>query len=379
MGGGRPRPAAALTVRFVGVATPRQPGDARAAEREPSGTSRKSIIRRVVTYALAGVSFYIVLPSLLATFGELPGLRGIGWWFFPLLFAFEAASFWCLWVVQRLALGVRRVFDVACSQLAGNAVSRALPGGAAAGGVLQYRMLVQVGLDPATVTTALTAVGLLDMATLFSLPVLALPSIVTGQLSQPPLVLGAIIGAVLFVLLGAVGAVALGSDGAVRWVARTAATVLKRIRKRRHIEPDVVAERTLASRNLVRRTLGSSWRRAVPAAYGNALFDVAALQAAIFATGAGFHPSLTLLAYVAANVLAMIPLTPGGVGFVEAGLTGMLTLIGATGAQAVLATLLYRLFSYWLPMLAGAVAWALFKRRHPGVADATTAKGLGIS
>jgi uncharacterized protein (TIRG00374 family) len=120
----------------------------------------------------------------------------------------------------------------------------------------------------------------------------------------------------------------------------------------------------------VRRTLGGSWRRAVPAAYGNALLDVAALQAAIFATGAGFHPSLTVLAYVAAAVLAMIPLTPGGVGFVEAGLTGMLTLIGATGAQAVLATLLYRLFSYWLPMLAGAVAWALFKRRHPAVAVA---------
>ena len=321
-------------------------------------------------YALAGVSFYIVLPSLLATFGELPRLRGIGWWFFLLLFVLESASFWCLWTVQRLALGVRRVFDVACSQLAGNSVSHALPGGAAAGGVLQYRMLVQAGLNAATVTTALTAVGLLDLATLFSLPILALPSIITGQQTQPPLVLGAIVGAILFVLLGSFAALALGSDGAVRWVARTAAKVVRRFRRRRKIDPDLVAERTIASRNLVRRTLAGSWRRAVPAAYGNALLDVAALQAAIFATGAGFHPSLTVLAYVAAAVLAMIPLTPGGVGFVEAGLTGMLTLIGATGAQAVLATLLYRLFSYWLPMLSGAVAWALFKRRHPAVAAA---------
>ena len=251
------------TVTVRDVATPREPGDgAPVAGGDASGPSRRSIIRRVVMYALAGVSFYIVLPSLLATFGELPRLRGIGWWFFLLLFALESASFWCLWTVQRLALGVRRVFDVACSQLAGNAVSHALPGGAAAGGVLQYRMLVQAGLNAATVTTALTAVGLLDLATLFSLPILALPSIITGQQTQPPLVLGAIVGAILFVLLGSFAALALGSDGAVRWVARTAAKVVRRFRRRRKIDPDLVAERTIASRNLVRRTLGGSWRRA---------------------------------------------------------------------------------------------------------------------
>ena len=45
----------------------------------------------------------------------------------------------------------------------------------------------------------------------------------------------------------------------------------------------------------------------------------------------------------------MIPITPGGLGFVEAGLTGVLTLAGVTPEHAVLATLLYRLFSYWLP------------------------------
>jgi uncharacterized membrane protein YbhN (UPF0104 family) len=31
----------------------------------------------------------------------------------------------------------------------------------------------------------------------------------------------------------------------------------------------------------------------------------------------------------------------------------------------VLATLAYRLFSYWLPVPFGAVAWLLFRRRHP--------------
>jgi uncharacterized protein (TIRG00374 family) len=71
-----------------------------------------------------------------------------------------------------------------------------------------------------------------------------------------------------------------------------------------------------------------------------------------------------LLAYVAAVVLGMIPLTPGGLGFVEAGLAAMLGLAGVQAADAVLATLAYRLVSYWLPIPAGFVAYALFRRRH---------------
>jgi uncharacterized protein (TIRG00374 family) len=75
-------------------------------------------------------------------------------------------------------------------------------------------------------------------------------------------------------------------------------------------------------------------------------------------------PILVLLAYVAAATLSMIPLTPGGLGFVEAGLTGVLTLAGASPDEAVLATLLYRLFSYWLPLPMGLGASIWFSRRH---------------
>jgi uncharacterized membrane protein YbhN (UPF0104 family) len=42
----------------------------------------------------------------------------------------------------------------------------------------------------------------------------------------------------------------------------------------------------------------------------------------------------------------------------------VLTLAGATPDQAVLATLLYRLFQYWLPLPTGLVAAQLYRRRH---------------
>jgi uncharacterized protein (TIRG00374 family) len=72
-----------------------------------------------------------------------------------------------------------------------------------------------------------------------------------------------------------------------------------------------------------------------------------------------------LLAYVAAALLGMIPFTPGGLGFVEAGLTGLLALAGVGASAAVVATLAYRLVSFWLPIPAGGVAYGVFRKRYP--------------
>ena len=47
-------------------------------------------------------------------------------------------------------------------------------------------------------------------------------------------------------------------------------------------------------------------------------------------------------AWTLARILGAIPITPGGVGFVELGLTGALVAFGASNAEAVAATLIYR-------------------------------------
>ena len=79
---------------------------------------------------------------------------------------------------------------------------------------------------------------------------------------------------------------------------------------------------------------------------------------------------MVLLAYVLSLALALVPITPGGLGFVEAGLTSILVLAGVDSDQAVIATLLYRLVSFWLPIPLGALAWAGWRftagqRDHP--------------
>jgi uncharacterized membrane protein YbhN (UPF0104 family) len=49
---------------------------------------------------------------------------------------------------------------------------------------------------------------------------------------------------------------------------------------------------------------------------------------------------------------------------VEASLSGLLILAGVRAGSAVLATLAYRIASYWLPLLAGPPAYLLFRHRY---------------
>jgi uncharacterized protein (TIRG00374 family) len=323
---------------------------------------RRTVVKRLLVLLVTAISFYVVAPSLIELFGDIPKLADVfPLWFVP-IFVFEALAFVSIWELLRVALKTTAWFDVACAQLTGNALSRALPGGAATGGAAQYEMLTRSGFTGTNTTTALTAVGLLSTLTLFTLPLLALPAMVFGLAIDSRLLSGAIAAAILAVVLLSGSSVLLVSDTVVGDIGRAIDWAVTRFR---HDAPDPpFAIRLVDSRNYVRGALAESWKRAVPAAFGNQLFDYGALLFSVYAIGGSADPALVLLAFVVAATLAMIPLTPGGLGFVEAGLTGVLTVAGLTPAQAVLSTLLYRLFSYWLPLPAGAIASFLFSRRH---------------
>jgi uncharacterized membrane protein YbhN (UPF0104 family) len=77
-------------------------------------------------------------------------------------------------------------------------------------------------------------------------------------------------------------------------------------------------------------------------------------------------------AWTLARVLGAIPITPGGVGFVELGLTGVLVAFGASNAQAVTATLIYRFLTVVPTLAAGLLAAATWKLGQRPAATATT-------
>jgi len=324
---------------------------------------RRPIAVHVVALLATAVGLYFVWPKLIEVFSQWPQLAQIHWWWFAGMIAAEVASIVSLWALLRLTLPVPEWFRVGAPQLAGNAFSRIVPGGAAAGGALQYDLLRMAGLDGAQVATGLATASLIETATLTALPVLAVPAMMAGVPIARGLRTAALLGLVVFVVMVLAGALLLTMDGPLRFAAR----VVQRVRNAlfRHRAPMTdLPDRLITARDLIRHVLGKSWHRAILFATGNWLLDFLALMAAVAATGARPRPSLVLLAYVVAAVLGMIPITPGGLGFVEAGLAGTLVLAGVPSGQAALATLAYRLVSFWLPLPAGVVAYGLHRRRY---------------
>ena len=266
--------------------------------------------------------------------------------------------------MQRLALRTRGWFAVVTAGLAGNAVTNSLPGGDAAGAAVQFRMLATAGFDTDTAVGGLTTFSLLGVGGLLALPVFVLPAILAGAPVSRGLVHTALLGLAGFVLYAVCGVILLRTDRPLAVLGRAAQNLWNWVTCGHRPPLTGLDTRLLAERDTIRTVLGQKWWQAVLLTAGRLGFDYGCLLCALRATGASPQPSLVLLAYAAAGIVALFPVTPGGLGIVEASLSGLLILAGTRPAYALLATLAYRIASYWLPLLAGLPAYLLFRHRY---------------
>jgi uncharacterized protein (TIRG00374 family) len=335
-----------------------------------------AIVKRLLALIVAVLVMYGVAPAILEVLGAYRRLREVdpGWWIAVLVTT--AASTWCMCALQRLALDRAAWFPVTTSQLAGAAFSKVVPGGSAAAAALQARMLAQAGISPARIGTGLTAGALLLLSALAGLPLLAAPALLLGGRIPDGLLQTGAIGLGVFLALCAIGTLLLVNDRVLRAVGRALGAAERRLHRGR-APAERLPERLLRERDLLRRTLGRAWLQAVATASGRWIFDFLCLYAALLAVGARPPLYVALLAYSAAQLLGQLPLTPGGLGVVEAGLTGTLALAGIAAAPAALATLAYRLASYWFPLPLGLVAWIWHRRRYATSSAAAPASVSG--
>jgi uncharacterized protein (TIRG00374 family) len=323
----------------------------------------KTFVKPAVAVAVAGAAIYLALPGLIAVLGAWPRLSALNPIWFTIALAAELASFTCNFALQRLALRTRGWFAVVTAGLAGNTVTDSLPGGDAVGAAVQFSMLTTAGFDTDTAVGGLTTFSLLGVGGLLALPLFVLPAMLGGAAVSPGLLHAALLGMAGFVLFAICGVIVLRTDWPLAALGRAAQRLWNWVtRGRRPVTG--LDKQLLAERDAIRSVLGQHWWHAVLLTAGRLGFDYGCLLAALRATGADPRPSLVLLAYAAAGIIALFPLTPGGLGIVEASLSGLLILAGVHPGYAVLATLAYRIASYWLPLLAGPPAYLLFRHRY---------------
>ena len=150
-----------------------------------------------------------------------------------------------------------------------------------------------------------------------------------------------------YILVGVVAAVSVA--GLIRW-----GTVLRR----RAVPPVLDAVKALGS------TLRNP--RAGLALIGGSAGVTAgyalALVAATHAFGVGLPLTTVAAVYLAGSAVAAVAPTPGGLGALEGALVAGLTAAGAPSGPTIAAVLVYRLVTYWLPILPGFVAYRMLRR-----------------
>jgi uncharacterized protein (TIRG00374 family) len=331
----------------------------------PVATSRR--VRRILQVLLgAFVVHTFVLPQIAGARSALHLVAGLNPWLVLLALGFEVLSLGCYAQLTRVLLdsaelSLRRSSAVVLSSLA---VGHVVPAGGAASSVVTVRLLTASGVNATDATFVLATQGVGSAVVLNAVwwvtLVVAVP--LSGFHRTYALVAG--LGALV------VGAIGVGVLRMVRGGepgARRLAHLLSRIPKvdREPLEAGLVrASARLSALSRDRQRLA----RALTLAVVNWVADAACLWTFLAAFGHIAPVDQVLVAYGLAYVLAAIPISPGGLGIVEATLTASLVGLGNPRGAVTLAVVGYRLVNFWLPIPVGAAAYVSLRagtRRRP--------------
>ena len=265
----------------------------------------------------------------------------------------EFLALLCYSLLTRAALGpegervtVLRLFRI---QLSTKALGSIMPAGSAASSALGYRLLTLSGVHGPDAGFALATAGIgsavvLNLILWFGL-IVSIPFRGVNALYGFAAIVGVILmlvaSALIFGLVEGQGR----AERAVRWLARHVRLDADRISEIiRHLGNRL--EGLIADRQLLIRVF--VWASA------NWILDMAAVYVFLRAFGGHLAVDGLIVAFGLANVMAVVPITPGGLGIIEGIYIPTIIGFGMSRATATVGILTYRLAQFWAPIVVGA-------------------------
>ncbi|MGI9052575.1 MAG: lysylphosphatidylglycerol synthase transmembrane domain-containing protein [Ilumatobacteraceae bacterium] len=306
---------------------------------------------------MAAVVYFLVIPLIPGLRDALTDLNQVRPIYLFLGVGLQLVCWFCYALLTRSALGEAgkqispmRMFRI---QMSTKALGNIVPGGSAAGSALGYRLLTLSGVSGPDAGFALATAGL------GSAVVLNLIFWLSLLVSIPIRGVNPLYASVALVGLGMMAIVALLVVGLQHGQGR-AETFLRFLARRFHFDGDRAAaalrqvgtrlEDLVADRQLLKRVV--LW------ASLNWLLDAASLWVFVWAFGGTLDIDALLVAFGLANVAAVIPITPGGLGIVEGIYIPTLVGFGLSNQTATLGVAAYRLAQFWFPILFGGLIYA---------------------
>jgi putative heme transporter len=254
--------------------------------------------------------------------------------------------------------------------LSGTAIANVAPFGGAVSMGMQYRMLRVWGFSTPDSSRAMVITGVWNNLVNLALPLVGLSLLTLRGGKNAALEISARIGAVVFVVVLAALWQVMRTEAGARSMGRCAdkaRNVWHRFRKQpsKSTAPDAFAAFRADSVSLLR----ARWLALTITTVVGVLSVFLVLAFAVRAVGiAGLRVTYTeaFAAWASTRLLSTaFPVTPGGLGVVDVGLTTALRGFGAKAEPAVAAVLLYRVLTWLPPIILGSVAALTWRRANP--------------
>jgi uncharacterized membrane protein YbhN (UPF0104 family) len=340
---------------------------------------RRLVVRALLAAAVVAAVYLWLLPQLVDVREVGATLRAMTW---LELASLLAAAVWnlCSYLLPQLAaLPGLTLRQAALESHASTAVGNLLPAGQAVGLGVTWRFYRSYRFAPPGITLSLLVQGVWNNFVKLGMPIVALGLLVVTGDAAGALAPAAAVGVLVFVLALAGFAFGLSSErraarlggalaGAAAWLRR-----LARRPGRPGWERGAVAFRAQAVSLLRRRW---HWLTATTLASHLSLFLVLLLalrHVGVAESEVSWVEALAAFALV--RLLSAFPITPGGLGVVELGLSAALVLAGGEEAQVVAAVLVFRVLTFVLPIPIGGLTWWLWRRAEGRPARAAVAGG----
>jgi putative heme transporter len=331
--------------------------------------SRRRVIALVIALIVIVGVFAFVLPRIADYRAVWQVIRGLGWaeaLELGIAVLFNIATFGPAYMATLPGLGYWRATLVAQASTASTYIA---PGGAAVGVGVAFAMLRGWGFTPSAVTLAVTLTGVWSQLFTLAAPAVAFALLTFAGGTNTALRTLATVGLVIFVLATGAFVAALASDRPAGWLGDTAARVVDRVLRIFRRGPVTWnGESLVRFRSQAIGLLRRRWPWLTLATLAGQLTVFGVLVACLRTVGVGpGQVTLTeaFAAWTFVRLLGSVPITPGGIGVVELGLTGALTGFGGSNDAVVAAVLLYRVLTIVPTLVLGLTAGALWRRLRP--------------
>lgn len=332
---------------------------------------RKQLVKRLVlggiSVGVIAATFAYFLPTI-ANYGDVWGVvTELSWeWIVALLgaTAINLVTFAPPWQVALPGLSFMQALTLT---QASTALSIAVPGGLAVGIAGSYGVLRRWGFALRDVTRAITLTGLWNQFLNLTFPILAVFLLTALGESAPALATAAFIGVAVLGVVIAGFVLILVSDRLALDLGNVAARVtswaLGKVRRGPVSWNGESFERFRAEAGdfLERR-----WHLLTLAALAGNLTVFALLVVSLRAMGVDPGQVSLVEAFASwsfVRIISTIPITPGGIGVIELGLTGMLVGFGGKNAAVVAAVLVFRFLTTVPTLLLGLAAAFTWRRQ----------------